>query len=131
MDVEIKRVVVSERQHGVALLLAVIEYPVCELPGGYFNTYYTVMRDNITEWLYSYEIPRVRTEYSEAVSGIHMPHLARYDYRLKCNVTCAQDAIAVECDFSYSRGGSPIKQSTIRQIWNRSDGLMLKRSKKS
>ena len=74
MDVEIKRVVVSERQHGVALLLAVIEYPVCELPGGYFNTYYTVMRDNITEWLYAYEIPRVRTEYSEAVSGIHMPH---------------------------------------------------------
>ena len=44
MDVEIKRVVVSERQHGVALLLAVIEYPVCELPGGYFNTYYMLTK---------------------------------------------------------------------------------------
>ena len=131
MDVEIKRVVVSERQHGVALLLAVIEYPVCELPGGFFEKYYTLMRNNVTEWLYEREIPRVRNEYSDAVIDGRVPRFARYDYRLKCSVTYAQDAIVVECIFNYSRGGAPIKQSTTRQIWSKSDGLMLKKLKKS
>ena len=131
MDVEIKRVVISERQHGVALLLGVIEYPACELPGGYFNTYYTLMRDKVTEWLYELEIPRVRAEYYGEVSGNHMFRFARYDYRVKCNVTCEQDAIVVECKFCYSRGGAILNQSGLRQIWSMTDGLMLKKLKKS
>ena len=131
MDVEIKRVVVSERQHGVALLLAVIEYPTCKLPGGYFDTYYTSMRDSVSEWLYEREIPRVRIEFSDMTRGGLIPHFTRYDYRLKCSVTCAQDVIVVECNFNYSRGGVPIKQSAPRQIWSKSDGLMLRKMKKS
>ena len=131
MDVEIKRVVVSERQRGVPLLLAVIEYPACELPGGYFDKYYTLMRDNATEWLYKCEIPRVRTEFSDIISVNRSPRFARYDYRLTCKVLNRQGVIAVECNFNYSRGGTPINQSSTRQLWSMSDGLMLKKQKKS
>ena len=130
MDVEIKRVVVSERQRGVALLLAIIEYPECKLPGEYFEKYYTAMCDSVREWLRECEIPRVRSEFSNMTDGL-MLRFARYDYRLKCSVTCVQDAIVIECNFNYLRGGVLIKQSMTRQIWSKSDGLMLRKMKKS
>lgn len=130
MGVEIKRVVVSERQHGTALLLAVVEYPACELPGGYFDTYYTSMRDNVTEWLHEREIPRVRDEYAEICKCQHSPHFARYDYRLKCHTALDGQYIEIECEFVYSRGSTLIKQSKLHHIWSLTDGLMLKKKTK-
>ena len=131
MDVEIKRVVISERQHGVALLLAVIEYPVCELPGGYFEKYYTSVRDNVSEWLYEREISRVRDEYEQMCKHLHTPRFLRYDYRLRCHAACEQGYINVTCEFNYSRSGNFIKQAKLHHTWCTDDGLMLKRAHKN
>ena len=127
VDVEIKRVVINERQRGVAILFAVIEYPVCGLPGGYFDAYYSSIRDNVTDWLNRCEIPRVRDEYFALCKQQYAPRFARYDYKLKCQPIYGDKYIEVVCEFSYSQGGTLIKQSVLRRFWSLRDGLMLKK----